>query len=255
MRAGQGAALAKSPRAPYHARTRMPESPIALKRTYQALKRRQRAWRERTGQDLATPAGRRQARLHMHLADYAFLRALWTNMHEIAPGVWRSNQPGPGRFDRLEATGLRAIINLRGQEHYSTVRFEAEECARRGIALHHLPLEARALVAPEHYLALLDLFDRLERPFLMHCKSGADRAGLAAAFYLIDQEGADLATARAQLSPRYLHFKGSATGILDHMLEAWGAQPLPLRQWLAEVYDPEALTRSYLAGRKPTAAQ
>lgn len=58
----------------------------------------------------------------------------------------------------------------------------------------------------------------IDGPFLMHCKSGSDRAGLASALYLLDQ-GRPVAEARKMMSLRYLHLANSDAGILDVMLE------------------------------------
>ena len=104
---------------------------------------------------------------------------------------------------------------------------------------------------PRHYLEVLDLFDTVERPFLFHCKSGADRTGLASAFYKIAHEGKPVAEVRDDLSWRYLHSRKTRTGVLDHMLEAYRrtgeAKGIELRQWLTDVYDPAALTAEFKA--------
>ena len=96
-----------------------------------------------------------------------------------------------------------------------------------------------------------DHFDTLPRPFLMHCKSGADRAGLASALYLLDQCGASVGDAREMLSFRYLHLRRTATGVLDHMLDLYAARlndgPIPVRAWIANEYDPEAVAASWAA--------
>ena len=69
--------------------------------------------REAAGWDLGDPASRRRASLHYHLVDHAILRHHWTNMDEVAPGVWRSNQPTHGRFKALKARGIRTIGTCR----------------------------------------------------------------------------------------------------------------------------------------------
>ena len=50
----------------------------------------------------------------------------------------------------------------------------------------------------------------------MHCKSGADRAGLAAALYLIYTQDYSLLDAKKQLTFKHLHIKYAKTGILDY---------------------------------------
>uniref|UniRef100_UPI0035616F2C tyrosine-protein phosphatase n=1 Tax=Actibacterium sp. TaxID=1872125 RepID=UPI0035616F2C len=131
--------------------------------------------------DLSTLCGRLAAHVHFQLMDHAFLRALWTNLDEIAPGVWRSNQPSPRRIRRYRDMGISTIISLRGGVGKSHHMFEERACAETGITLITVALSARKLLDRTRYLELFDLFDSVEKPFLMHCKSGADRAGLASA--------------------------------------------------------------------------
>ena len=57
-------------------------------------------------EDVATPGARRRAWIDFHIFDHGALRAIWRNLHEVAPGVWRSNQPSPGQLARLKAQGF-----------------------------------------------------------------------------------------------------------------------------------------------------
>ncbi len=205
------------------------------------------------GADISTPAARRKARLHYYLGDVGFLRVIWTNLFQIAPGVWRSNQPSPARLKKAKAMGIRTVLNLRGADVFSFYLFEKEACETLGLTLIDHKLQPRALVPRAQLLGLLEVFDRVERPVLMHCKSGADRAGLASALWLLHREGAEIDAARAMMSFRFLHRRGTSTGILDHMLDAYAADcetdPMPIRRWIAERYDPEALTASFRTAR------
>ena len=222
-----------------------------LVKAYRSFQTWKRDFRQTGGADIATPAGRRRAVWHTHLADYAFLRRRWTNLHPVAEGVWRSNQPGRNRYGQFEALGLKTIINLRGQQNFASVRFEQEACDRLGITLHHLSLKARKLATGAEYVALLELMQRAPKPLLIHCKSGADRTGLAAALYLIDRQIVPLEAARRQLSFRYLHWKIAEAGVLDALLEAYARdirdQPQPIREWLLTRYDRHAIAAGFRA--------
>ena len=103
-------------------------------------------------------------------------------------------------------------------------------------------------------LALFHTFATAQRPMLIHCKSGADRSGLAAALYLILVCDAPVATALRQLHWRYLHFSGGPRGVLDHMIRRYGAaqaaRGVALQDWIATDYDPVALTAEFTAGRR-----
>jgi Tyrosine phosphatase family len=105
---------------------------------------------------------------------------------------------------------------------------EREACAANGITLHAIAL-----------------FRTLPRPFLMHCKSGADRAGFASAVYLMVMLGEPVEAARRMLSWRYLHFRWSKTGVLDRVLDLYATRnahtPLSFEDWAATEYDPRAV--------------
>lgn len=221
-----------------------------MKRFLQKLDLIRKSKRPEFGPELTTAEDRALADAHLYYHDHGILRGLWANMEEIAPDAWRSNQPSPERIADLAEMGIKTIINLRGTANRSHYLLEKEACAAHGIALESLALSAKRAPPKELYLALLDLFETVERPFVIHCKSGADRTGIASAFYLLHMNNASVATARAQLSLRYVHIKWLKTGILDHILDAYGTDiethgPMGIRDWLQNYYDPEAITASF----------
>ena len=206
------------------------------------------------GRDLSTPAGRFAAWVHFHLFDHGILRTVWSNLDEVAPGVWRSNQPSPRRLERYRRMGIHTILNLRGTKDGSSYLFEREAADRLGMKMINIRIFARKLVPAEDLLQLLDIFETIDRPFVMHCKSGADRAGIASALWLLHMEGRPVEEARKHLHWRYVHLDFTDTGILDHLLDAYAQDtataPMPIRDWIATRYDPKALTRSFRVGRR-----
>lgn len=218
------------------------------------LKTFERDLARRFGTSISTPAQRRAAQIHFQLMDHAFLRIFWTNLEQIAPGAWRSNQPDARRLRRYRDMGIKTVLTLRGSGLSSHYLLEREACAALGLTLVPATLHARKLASRETLLHLLDLFEAIDKPFVMHCKSGADRAGLASALYLLHVEKRPVAEAQAMLSWRYIHFRNAATGVLDHMLDAYAADqastPQPIRAWIATRYDPGALAASFAASRR-----
>ena len=98
----------------------------------------------------AAPAGTRRGLrdwIELIFKDHGFLRLWWHNQHQVAPGMWRSNQPGPGRVKAAGDMGVRTIINLRGPRDDGGWQLEAEACARAGITL--LDFTARSRAAPD----------------------------------------------------------------------------------------------------------
>ena len=206
------------------------------------------------GKDISTDHARRNARWHFNIVDHGILRTFWTNLFEIAPGVWRSNQPSQTRLKQYKDMGIATVLNLRGITDRSPYLFEEEACRDLGLKMINHQLSARSLVPKKELLSLLDTFETIEKPFVMHCKSGADRAGLAAALYLLHIEGASIAKARKQLSFRYIHIRASKTGILDHVLDAYEADtkttPMPIRTWIEDCYSRKRLPRSFDKGER-----
>jgi protein tyrosine/serine phosphatase len=85
----------------------------------------------------------------------------------------------------------------------------------------------------------------------MHCKSGADRAGIMAVFYKHFHQGLPIAEAIDQLSLKYLHVKAGKTGMLDFFFQTYLAETAeskkPFLQWVDEDYDPEAVRQAFKA--------
>lgn len=205
--------------------------------------------------DLSTPENRRRAHIYNLWFDHAVLRKFWTNFYPVAPGVYRSNQPTHERFVRLKAQGIRTILNLRGAAGAAHYLVEEESCARLGLPLVNCTLHARFAAPPEDILAVIRAFREIEKPFVMHCKSGADRAGFASAIYLLVIEGRPMAEARKMLSVKYLHLKHSKTGVLDYLFDVYEARnaqsPISFEDWVATEYDNEKVQADFLATHKP----
>ncbi len=209
------------------------------------------------GPGLDAPEGRRRHLLHFQLFDHAFLRVFWTNAAKVADGVYRSNQPSPARMKRLKARGIHTVLSLRGDNPLSFNLLEREAATREGITLVSIRLYAKRLPSAETLIELERLFRTLDKPLLMHCKSGSDRAGFAAALYLMMIENRPVAEAARQLDWRFLHLKTTPTGVLDHFFRVYDAAHkqtgISLMDWIRTDYDPKAVTRSFkawLAARK-----
>lgn len=200
--------------------------------------------------DLSTPGNRRRALFYQRWFDHGVLRILWTNMFQIAPTVWRSNHPTPSRFDKLAAQGIRTIVSLRGSTTAPWALLEQEACTRVGITLETVALRSRAAPQKEELQRLILLFENVEKPMLIHCKSGADRAGLASAIYLIVIKGLPVAEARKMLSFRYLHLRWSKAGVLDLLLDEFASSGQNhFETWLSEDYDAAKLQEDFAKNR------
>jgi len=182
--------------------------------------------------------------------DHGVLRLWWHNLHQIDIDMWRSNQPTPRRIEQAAQLGIRTIINLRGPRSDGGWRLEAEACGRHGLKLVDFTTRSRAAPDKQMLYDTKSLFDTIEGPALLHCKSGADRAGLMSALYLLMKKNRPVAEASRQLSLRYLHVKQAKTGLLDAFLAAYApyeAERMAFFDWVKDIYDPEKLQAEFLS--------
>ena len=202
---------------------------------------------------LTTGADRRAAWRDSLLVDHALFRTLWTNFAEVVPGrVFRANHPTPSHLARFARRHhLRTLVNLRGHRQCGSDALSREAAPRLGLAHVDMAFESRGAPHRDRILRFAGLYRDLAFPILMHCKSGADRAGLASGLVLMF-EGGTAEQALAQLSWRYGHFNRSRTGILDAFFWRYRADAegrLPFLDWVRDEYDEAALKRDFVAGR------
>ena len=204
------------------------------------------------GSDLSTPEARRLAWWHFQLFDHAFFRVWWTNFDKVAEGVYRSNQPNPKRLSAYKKKGIVAVLSLRANTGKSSWLFEKEACDALGLDLRVATIYPRRPASADELLNLIDVMRAMPKPFVMHCKSGADRAGLASVLYKLAIEGSPIEEARPHLGLRYLHLKSTATGVLDFIIDRWIRRNretgIGIEEWLRREYDPAAIFADFKAG-------
>ena len=143
------------------------------------------------------------------------------NVHAVDAGrLYRSAQLNGDDLDAvLTRYGIRSVINLRGRNPgewwYDD---ELKVTASRGAVHFDVGMGATSEPDPKVISRLMTALRTAPRPILVHCASGADRSGLAAALYERFIEGQSTATAAGQLSFRYGHFPwlGSRTIAMDN---------------------------------------
>ncbi|HEX4262386.1 MAG TPA: protein tyrosine phosphatase [Acetobacteraceae bacterium] len=185
------------------------------------------------------------------LLDHGAFRLLWSNWAEVIPGrLFRSNHPTPGRLAAAARRhGLRTVINLRGSKPCGSNTLSRDAAARLGLVTLDLDFESRGAPHRDRVLRFVELWPRIEGPALLHCKAGADRAGLVAGIALL-LEGGTAADALAQLSWRFGHVRRSRTGVLDAFFVRYAAEAegrLPFIDWVEREYNEAALRRDFVA--------
>lgn len=186
------------------------------------------------------------------LVDHAVFRTIWDNFAEVVPGkLFRSNHPTPARLKRArDRFGVRTLINLRGHRKCGSDALSRQAAERLGLRHIDMAFESRGAPHRERILRFAAIYRDIEAPALMHCKSGADRAGLASGLAILF-EGGSARAALAQLSWRFGHFSRSRTGILDAFFLRYAATAegrKPFLQWVEHDYDEAALRQDFVAG-------
>ncbi|MEO1660229.1 MAG: protein tyrosine phosphatase [Pseudomonadota bacterium] len=186
------------------------------------------------------------------MADHGFLRESFQNLHAISDEMWRSNQPNPRQIEEhVRRRGIKTILNLRGVSTRGYYLLEKEACAANGVELIDFQVFSRDTPTVEKILEAKALFDRIEYPALMHCKSGADRAGLMSVLYVIFRLGEPVSVAVRQLSKTYLHMREGKTGLLDAFFEAYleaeKERGIGFEDWLQTEYDREKVKADFLS--------
>lgn len=160
-----------------------------------------------------------------------------SNFHAIVEGrAYRCAQPGTDIIEHaVREHKIRTIVNLRGEnEKQNWYQIEKAACARLGVRMIDIRLSASAYPSRENLLKMYDLFaDPANEPILLHCKSGADRSGMAAALWRMTALKQDAKTALAELSMKYGHFR-RVHPEMSKTVELYQ----PRRDWIEKEYSP-----------------
>lgn len=202
--------------------------------------------------NLDDPRDYKRAMHGLMWGDHGVLRQCFHNMHKVGGDMWRGNQPSPKRLSQLKDMGFKTILNLRGTQpgrHYYDL--EHYTCDQLGLAIIDLPWGSREAPYVERIEHLIEVFNTIQYPAFMHCKSGADRAGIVSVLYKLLYENAPFEDAIEQLSLKYGHVKQGKTGMLDHFFELYrqrnGQDPIAFLDWVRTEYDRMACHNGFMA--------
>ena len=138
--------------------------------------------------------------------------------------VIRSAQPTTQLADWALRYRLKSVLNLRGggpgDWWYGNEIASARES---GIAYYDLPMSATRRPTRRELLQLIDLLESCSYPLLIHCKSGADRTGLASALYRMVRRGEPPENALTSFSIEFGHIPFFGTEHLHEPLKEYAA--------------------------------
>ena len=200
--------------------------------------------------NLTSRRGRLHAYAHYLWNDHAYLRVGFQNAHWITPELVRTNQPWPFQLKWWKARGIKTVINLRGGFDGSFYALEKDACDRLGLKMVDFVITSREVPSRARVLGAKAMFDEIEYPALIHCKSGADRAGIMSVLYAHYRLGLPIQDAMKELSLRYLHMKAGKTGVLDYTFERYLAEGEPqgmsFTEWVeSPLYQPDEMKAAF----------
>ncbi len=203
--------------------------------------------------DVTTPGGRFKTYADYLWNDHAYLRLGFQNAHWISDELVRTNQPWPFQLAHWKDRGIKTIVNLRGGFDASFHALEKDACQRLGLDLVDFTITSREVPSRERVLGAKRLYETIAYPALIHCKSGADRAGIMSVFYMHFRKHLPIREALDQLSLKYLHVKQGKTGVLDYVFERYLAEGEPagmsFLEWVeSPMYDPAGMKADFRAG-------
>lgn len=146
------------------------------------------------------------------------------NVHVVAPGqLYRSAQlDGEDLTEVIRDYNVRTVVNLRGRND-GLPWYDDEIKVSAAADAAHVDIRMSAKDEPDDALIseLVRVLRDAQKPILVHCHSGSDRTGLAAALYEFVVEGKPADEAAGQLSFFYGHFPwfGSRTAAMDGAFE------------------------------------
>lgn len=151
------------------------------------------------------------------------------NLHRVSPDLYRSGQPEPEGFTKLEQMGVRSILNLR---EYCR---DTAKAAHTGLRIIEYPMAASKATAAD-IEACLRLIQNAPKPVLVHCWHGSNRTGIIVAAYRIVFQGWSIEAAEADLKDEAYGYSEFWYGNLIELLHNtdWNAMRQRLQQPAAQ---------------------
>lgn len=135
-------------------------------------------------------------------------RVVPPNFGKITENIYRGAQPID--FKELELIGIRTVLNLRNDEHYS------KELAKdAGLVYKNIPMSSRQTPKISNIQQALDIIQNPKnQPVYVFCESGKHRTGVVIAVWRVIEEGWDKKKAWAE-AYEYGFYRGFGHGVIE----------------------------------------
>lgn len=169
----------------------------------------------------------------------------------LAGQCYRGAQPADEDLQRIvKRQGVRTVINLRGLQDDEPDELwypiEIHTCAALGVKLVHIGLWSYTPPPLEEFHKLVTSLAEDPAPFFIHCHSGSDRTGMAAALFLLLRTDTSLNDAKKQLNLYHGHAPWGRARCHDRLFDCYARwlsgqgkehSPELLWHWAMTVYD------------------
>ena len=151
------------------------------------------------------------------------------NFHTVVSGaVYRSAQPSKRDLRKLVPTyGIHTVINLRGDNTDPWYFQEHETAQELDVKVVDVGLWACQPPPADQFRLLVDTLADAPTAILVHCNSGGDRSGLAAALAILLRSDGTITEARRQLSLYFGHNPFGMASCHERVLDQY-------EEWLAK---------------------
>lgn len=171
------------------------------------------------------------------------------NFHVVVPGrFYRSGEMDSHDLrEIIRAHGIKTVIDLRID---GDSKPEERETVKEADAVYyHQPLIGSKANQQEEFRQLIELYDSVQTPVLVHCSTGTHRSGVASAIWLLTKENIDIEQAKNQLAwpYGYIHwerrlksyFQGHQTidAVVWEYEKAHKSLDISFRSWIKIVRD------------------
>lgn len=161
--------------------------------------------------------GRKYAFFYALTVEHHFINYLRNNFHQVSNEAYRSAQPTMGQIKKWQKKyGIKTIVNLKGENPAGAYfYFEKEQCEKLGIKLVNVGIKSRGIPQEWRIEKAKEVFATVEYPILMHCKAGADRAGVYSTLYQYFRQNIPIEKTNQLKFWPYGHIKYSKAGKID----------------------------------------
>jgi protein tyrosine/serine phosphatase len=161
------------------------------------------------------------------LGAYVLYEVAQSNFHTVAPGqVYRSSRMNTNTLARtIQAHQIKSVLSLVGPS-----LVESNAVRQSGAMYYDVSISDRHEVTDQRMDEIVTILRTAPKPLLVHCKSGADRAGLASALYRYAIEGQPADQADDSLTLLYGHMPpwlGFASRAMDESFRRYATSHPP----------------------------